>query len=99
MLDSSVNLKPGLQVDSQRLVLESAQSSAGHDLRQVQLPVYPKVGGLAGHTSTHSMVRSSAKAPPVHVSTQNLFIVLASPKELAGHTDTQVFVELSPKVP
>ena len=87
------------QVGTQSRLLESAQRLEGQLLRQVQLPWYPKVGGLAGHTFTHRFVRLSAKDPPVHVATQTLLTVLASPKELVGHRRTQVFVLLSPKVP
>jgi len=76
-----VSLKLGLHVTLHNLEVDSAHKEEGQVSRQVQLPVYPKVGGLAGQTSTHNMVKLSANDPPVQVATQYLFIVLASPKE------------------
>lgn len=79
MLSVRVSRKCGLQEDWQRRVFDSAHRLAGQLGMQVQLPVYPKVGGLAGQTSTQRLVRLSAKAPPVQVDTQNLLVVRASP--------------------
>ncbi len=54
------------------LVDESAHKPLGHDRIHVQFPSYPNEGGLAGHYSTQSIVRGSAKFPFVQVATQCL---------------------------
>ncbi len=58
---------------------ESAQRGAGHVFTQVQLVLYPKYGGLAGHRLTHCIESVSAKFWFVQTATQWRFTVKGSP--------------------